>query len=175
MNNIEITSDIDGNIRTMDIPSAGDVAQKTGTEFENEVKNFLHYMNIPVDEKKPSYIDYLGLRRRYLDIGMYMNGIRYIIECKRLNECQSHFQKLAYFYINLLNGCFDDTSSAVLVYSIGNAPDNYLSALSTYESLIRSAGGMVFEYNDFRRWICESKNEEDTSRDFYNSLHRFTD
>ena len=105
MNNIAVTADLDGNIRTFDTPSAGDVAQKTGAEFEEHVKDYIRYMNIPVSNKKPSYTDYLGLKRRYLDITMYMNGIRYIIECKRLNECQSHFQKLAYFYMNLSNGC----------------------------------------------------------------------
>jgi hypothetical protein len=182
--NFEISQTLDGHIQTYDKPpsSAGKSGQKSGAEFEEEVFDFLIYnaINVPThyrDNKRlvtrPVYTNYVGARGKRGDMTAIINGREYHIECKRLNGCESHIEKLAYIDLNLRYNCYN--SQLVLVYSIGAVTNDKYNEVRNMMNSIRNAGGMVFEYNEFRSWIYESKNEKDTSRDYYNSLYRFTD
>jgi hypothetical protein len=181
--NFEISQTLDGHIQTYDTPpSAGKSGQKTGAEFEKEVFDFLTYNDISVPTHyrnnkriitRPVYTNYVGARGKKGDMTAIINGKQYHVECKRLNTCESHIEKLAYIDLNLRHNCYK--SQLVLVYSIGLVPDNKYNEVQNMMNSIRDAGGLVFEYNEFRSWIYESKNKKDTSRDYYNSLYRITD
>lgn len=167
---LDISYTVYGDILTYDAPvSAGKSGQKEGAKFEREVYEFLkgndivvptHYYNNKKHVTRPAYTNYVGARGKRGDMIAFIHGSEYHVECKRLNDCGSHIEKLAYIDMNQRNNCYN--LPFLLVYSKGVVKNEKLQELNSMMNSIRQGGATVFEYNDFRRWVCESKNEKDT-------------